>query len=295
MKTQVYFVPLVDVSWLNLGPLNPRKNFRADPPPLDLCLQEAEGIIDLMGELFGGKFVFAVYTGTYCRDKFNEEPFLTTWRRAVTQGGEIVLHTHEEIAAVGTRNGEKEHMTEVIRRQFANLKTGGINPIGFRGGLYGYANFLTPLLEELGLNIDFSAAPGINKKDREAVWTGIPCSAFYLCPIDKTHSNCQHSLSNILEIPIGTDGKGTENENYHYIDYDLSTLETATGTWDIVRQRAFDTGEPQFIHTLFHTFSMSNPVMIERYQRFADYILVNGGQPVKGTEAKKIYDQLYIK
>jgi len=295
MDKQVYFVPLVDVSWFNLGPLNPRKNFIADPPPLDLCLKEAEGIIDLMRDLYDGKLVFAVYTGTYCRDKFSEEPFLSTWRRSIAQGGEIVLHTHEEIAGVGTRNGEKEHMTEVIRRQFDKLKSGGVDPVGFRGGLYGYANFLTSLLEELDLKIDFSAAPGINKKDREAVWTGIPCSAFYLCPINKTHRHCHHSLSNILEIPIGTDGKGTENENYHYVDYDLSTLETAIDIWDIVRQRAFDVGEPQFIYTLFHTFSMSNPVMVERYCRFTDYVLANGGQPVTGTESKKIFDQLHIK
>jgi len=295
MDKMIYFVPIVDVSWVNLGALNPRKNFIAEPPPMELCNEEAEGIIDLMKELYDGKFAYSVYTGTYCRDGFTQETFIKTWKRAIAQGGEILIHTHEEIARVGTRNGEKDHMYEVIRRQYNNFINADIVPVGFRGGLYGYANFLTPLLEELNLNIEFSAAPGINKPDREAVWTGIPHSAFYLCKNDKLHVNCEHEKSKILEIPIGADGLGTENQNYLYIDYDLSDLEGAKRIWNSLLERVLKDDKPYMIHTLFHTFSMSNPRMVERYRRFTDFILNNGGYPVVPSEAKTIFDKDMVK
>jgi len=290
---KVYFVPVVDVSWKDLGPLNPRKNFSAPPPPLELCAKEADGIVDLYKKLLGGKLAFTVYTGTFCRDAFTEDPFLDIWKRCIANGGEIMVHTHEEIAGVGTRNNEEPHMREVITRQFQRFKEAGINPAGFRGGLYGYANFLTPLLEDLGLHTDVTAAPGINKPDRAARWVGVPCTAYRLCKNDQQHVGCScNAPSKIVEIPLGADGLGTENENYLYVDYDLSSLDNAKRIWDCVLERYEKTGKPQMIHTLFHTFSMSDPSMVERYSRFSDYMLSTGGVPVTATEAHTIFENV---
>ncbi|MBE6990360.1 MAG: hypothetical protein E7426_06415 [Ruminococcaceae bacterium] len=292
METKVYFVPVVDISWKELGPLNPRKNYSCPPPPLEKCAAEADGIVDLYKKLLGGKLNFTVYTGTYCRDDFTAEPFNTIWRRCVDNGGEILVHTHEEIARVGTRNNEEPHMREVIRRQYDRMKAAGIQPAGFRGGLYGYANFLTPLMEELDLTADLTAAPGVHKPDRAAEWEGVPYTAWRLCRTDKRHVDCDcNDLSRVVEIPLGGDGLGTENENYLYVDYDLSSLENAKRIWDCVLARYEASGKPQMIHTLFHTFSMSDPAMVERYSRFSEYMLSTGGVPVNATEARDIFER----
>lgn len=289
---KVFFVPIVDVSWKTLGPLNPRKNYSCPPPPLELCAEEADGIVTLYKKLLDGKLNFTVYTGTYCRDAFTEEPFNSIWRRCIDNGGEILVHTHEEIARVGTRNNEEPHMRKVITRQFQRMKAAGITPAGFRGGLYGYANFLTPLMEGLGMDTDLTAAPGINKPDRAAEWEGVPYTAWRLCRNDKCHVGCDcANPSKVVEIPLGADGLGTENENYLYVDYDLSSLENAKRIWDCVLARYEKTGKPQMIHTLFHTFSVSDPDMVERYSRFSDYMLATGGVPVNATEAHRIFEE----
>lgn len=291
MEPSVYFVPVVDVSWKALGPLNPRKNYSCPPPPVEQCAEEAEKVVDFYGRILDGHIAIAVYTGTYGRDTFTEEPFLSTWRKTIANGGEILIHTHEEIARVGTRNSEPGHMEEVIRRQYSRMTEAGIQPAGFRGGLYGYANFLTPLMEELHLTAEFSAAPGVNRPDREAVWTGVPDTAFLLCPDDKLYVAPGCRKSGILEIPLGWDGEGTENENYLYVDYDLSSLENAKRIWDKILERGGREGRPQIIHTLFHTFSMADPAMVERYTRFADYMRETGGVPVSSAEARRHFEE----
>ena len=292
MNTTVYFVPVVDTSWKALGPLNPRKNYSCPPPPLELCEKEANGVVDLHKSLYDGRIAIAVYTGTYCRDEWTNEKFLPIWKRAIDNGGDILIHTHEEIARTGTRNSEKEHMYEVIRRQYKRLTEAGIKPAGFRGGLFGYANFLTPLMEELELNYEFSAAPEINKPDREAVWTGVPDTAFMLCRDDKLNLDPDCKKSTVLEIPLGWDGIGTENDNYLYVDYDLSSLDNAKRIWDKVLERYIKEGKPQIIHTLFHTFSMSDTDMISRYVRFAEYMKETGGVAVTPKEAKEKFEVL---
>lgn len=178
----------------------------------------------------------------------------------------------------------------MIRDRVRDCLAAGVVPNSYRGGLYAYANFLTPVLEELGLLIDYSAAPGFDDPEREAGWMGAPSSAYHLCPIDRTHGpECGHSRSRVLEIPLGSDGIGTDNTHLLYVDFEDSTLAELTRTWDAIAKRAAEAGRPQIIHFLIHTISASNPAMQERYLRFLDHTRSHGGEMVTGAEAAQIY------
>ena len=82
--------------------------------------------MDLMVKLYNGNFAVAIHTGTYCRDSFTEEPFLSIWHQVERIGGELLIHTHEEIAAKGTLNSNEQHMKKVIYRQFDRLKSANL-------------------------------------------------------------------------------------------------------------------------------------------------------------------------
>ncbi|NPV70820.1 MAG: hypothetical protein HPY55_09280 [Firmicutes bacterium] len=290
MEHLAYCVPLIDVTWAEFGPLNPRKNYSVGTPPLALCHEEIEKMTELMKKLVGGRFTFAAHTGTYCRDAFLKEPFLGLWRNALTAGAEVLVHTHEEIAGKGTLYGDKDHMEQVVECAYRTLSDQGVRPVGYRGGLYAYAPFMTELLESLGLFIDMSAAPGVNEPSKQATWAGAPYSAYYLCRVDKTHGECGDERSKVLEIPLGADGFGGEQRNVLYVDGDLQDLDNLNRIWDTITGRARNSGTPQIIHFLVHTITASNPSMLERLLRFVDHIDANGGTYVTPTQAKSIYD-----
>jgi peptidoglycan/xylan/chitin deacetylase (PgdA/CDA1 family) len=288
-NTLVYFVPVIDVSWEAFGPLNPAKNYSHTPPVLEECAEQCTKAITLVKELFDGRCAIAVHTGTYCREGFHSDEFLQIWRKSEENGGEILLHTHEEIAARGTRNSDKEHMTRIIMEQYGTLKRAGLNPVGYRGGLYGYAPFLTPLLEKLDIFIDLSAAPLVDRADRTAHWKDSPFSAYYLNR-ENTEKPVKTEQSRVLEIPLGASGLGEDNTELMYIDYPKASLESVIKIWDIVLERA-KIGGTQYIHTLFHSFSMDIPSYVQRYKRFVEYSLQHGGQAVTASQLKHLYDE----
>jgi hypothetical protein len=284
MEPLVYFVPMVDMTWAAFAPLDARKSYSTGPLPMELCAEEAAQSVDFMYNLVRDHFVYALHTGTYCRDGFYKDPFMQTWQRAASLGAEILVHPHEEIAGVGTRYGEREHMLNVTKAGIRLLREAGIEPVGYRGGHYAYANFMTALLEELGLKLDFSGAPGVNQAGWEATWGSAPFSAYHLCREEKNHFRCEHTPSSVIEVPLGADGKGGDNRNLLYIDNAETDLVTLTSIWDVIAGRASATGQPQVIHTLYHTISMSSVEMKERFERFLAYALAHGGATLKPSQ-----------
>jgi hypothetical protein len=297
MAPLVYAVPVVDVTWTSFGPINPKRNYSAGPIPMQLCEEEAVGTLEMMRRTVDGRFVISPQTSFWAPDTFYRDPFMAVWKEAVQGGAELCIHTHAELGHQrGTLNGDPEHMSTVIKARLADCLEAGVRPPSYRGGLYAYANFLTPLLEELHLWIDYSAAPGFNQPDREAAWIGAPTSGSYLCPVDRTHGpDCGHAKSRIFEIPLGSDGVGTDNTRLLYVDFESTTLENLTRTWDVIAERSRQTGQPQFIHFLIHTITASNRKMQERYKRFLDHARTHGGETVTGQEAKGIYEKLNLR
>ena len=286
MTEPVYLVPLVDVNWFEFAPMDANRGFIAEPPPVAKCADEVAACVDEFRALSDGKVVYAVHSGTYCRRAFYEEPFLSEYRRAIAAGGEVCLHTHEEIAGKGTRNSESDHVLQVIRDRKADLDHAGITATSYRGGHFAYMDYLTPFLEAERIWIDFSAAPGFNKPAWDAVWTDAPFSAFYLNRENHLRPAANGEASTVLEIPLGADGSGTDPVNYLYTDE--STLDDLKRVWDLIRQRA--TRQPQFVHSLFHSSSMSRPEVLEKFRRFMDHVAKNGGRFVNPTEAKSAFD-----
>ena len=289
METLVYFVPVIDISWERFGPLNPRKKYSHSPPDMAECAGQCSRVLDLVSELYDGQCGVAVHTGTYCRDGFHSPEFMRIWKTCETRGGEILLHTHEEIASVGTHNSDEDHMIRVINSQCETLKRANISPVGYRGGLYGYAPFLTSFLEKLGILMDFSAAPGVERPDRAAYWKSSPFSAWYLDR--KTLYPGGTEPGGVLEIPLGANGQGSDNSDLMYIDYDLASQESVIKLWDLVIQRARTENCVQYIHTLFHSFSVDVPVCVERYKRFTEYALTHGGEAATPSRIKSLYDR----
>jgi hypothetical protein len=72
----------------------------------------------------------------------------------VRYGGEVAVHTHEEIAGKGTRNADQAYMKALIRERKADLLAAGITPTDYRGGHFGYLEYLTPFLEQEELLVD---------------------------------------------------------------------------------------------------------------------------------------------
>lgn len=288
MKSSVLLVTNVDISWVNFLPLNPERNYVAEPPPLDQCASEIDGAVQEMIDVVDSKFVFNVHSGTYCRTGFYEEPFLSSYHRAVDHGAELAVHTHEEIAGQGTRNEDEGHVTNVILERKGDLSRAGLTATCFRGGHFAYMNYLTPLLEREGLHIDLSSAPGYDRPDWPAVWTGARLTGHYLCRNDHAAPSCQGEESTIFEIPLGWDGLGTSPQNYLWIEE--STLEDLCRVWDSIVSRAQEAREVQVVHVLFHTYSLGVPKFLERYRQFVDYVSRHGAEFATPSEAKRRFD-----
>jgi hypothetical protein len=284
----VYFVPLIDVTWASFAPLDETRGFPTGPLSMELCLEEAVRSADFMHQATGGRFVYALHTGTYCRTGFYDEPFMSVWRAAAAKGAEFVVHPHEEIAGQGTRYGDIAHMRQVTTDAIKRLRAAGIEPVGYRGGHYGYAQFMTGLLAELGLPMDFSAAPGFDRPDWEASWKDAPFSAYYPAA---DHPGRAVPKGSVLEVPLGADGKGSGNENLLYLDFEGADVASLAAIWDAVANRARESGRPQFIHTLYHTISMSSDPMRDRFRRFVDYACEHGGTMVRPSELLEKFRQ----
>lgn len=290
MSEAIHLVPVIDVNWVNFGPMDARRSYIAEPPPLEQCAEEVERCVYEFINLTGGKAAYSVHSGTYCRTGFYKEPFLSSYRKAIAAGAEVSVHTHEEIAGKGTRNAEEDHMKGVIMDRQADFAAAGITAHSYRGGHFAFRNYLPAFLETRGLTVDFSAAPGFNQPWWDAVWTGAPFSAFYLNRDNHLAPSTPATASGVLEIPLGADGLGEDVINYLYTDE--SNLDDLKRVWKTVAERGEKEGKPQFIHLLYHSSSMGRPEVLERLRRFVDFIGKNGAKFESPREAKANFDTL---
>jgi hypothetical protein len=194
---------------------------------------------------------------------------------------------HEEIKGAGTRYGEPDHMAAMVAECKDRLEAAGISPVAYRGGHYAYAPFMNRLLENNAILIDCSCAPGMDYPDREAIWTAAELSGYYL-PDNPRAPGTGQARSRVFEIPIGSDGAGSAYANILHVEQ--SELENLKRVWAAIRERATSMERPQIVHSLFHTGSMGQPELGERFMRFLDFVPENGGAFVTTVEAKAAYD-----
>lgn len=295
MRSEVYFITMLDINFGHWGPLSPEENYESTPPTnteLPRVAERLEGALELMRSMMGGKYVIAAHSSVYERTAFYREPFLSLYKRALKDGAEIAIHTHEEVAGMGTLINQRIHMREILVSLNRMLLDAGIRATAFHAGYSSYASYLTPLLEELGLLVELTGAPETDVYHWGAHWKGIPTSPFYLCPVDYTHVECEHQKSKVLEIPVGTDGKGGIWEKNHLIIEVSENDATLKGIWDAILERGKSSGVPQMIHCKWHLNSMRDRDMGDRVKMFLEYALSNSGLPVTASEAKAKHDAM---
>jgi hypothetical protein len=287
--TSVYLVPVVDVNWLVYAPFDPERGYRVDPPNVEKSIGETRLINRELAGLTGGKALFTPHSGTYCRTGYYEGEMLAVYREAAAGGAELAVHLHEEIKGAGTRYAEPAHMRAVFSDCRRRLADAGLRPVAYRGGHYAYHPLMNGLLAASDIWIDCSCSPGLNEPDREAIWTNADASAFYL-PDDPRRPSRGQLSSGILEIPIGSDGKGASYRNILHVE--KSDLDNLRRIFDAIVARARQQGRPQIVHALFHTGSVGNAEWLERFRRFLDLVPRRGGAFVNATEAKAVFDRL---
>lgn len=283
----VYLLPLIDVNWLVYAPYDPNRGYRVDPPKVDQSVGETRQLTAELRDLTGGKFILTPHSGPYCRTGYYEGEMLQVYREAIAGGAELAVHLHEEMKGLGTRIGERDHVTAMFRDCKARLLDAGIAPVAYRGAHYGYAPFMSELLTDEDILIDCSCCPGANRPEREAVWPAASLTAGYL-PGNVRDPAADVPPSRVFEIPIGSDGNGTAYANILHVEQ--SDLENLTRIWDTLVERARAEGRPYVVHSLFHTGSVGEAKWIERLRRFLDMVPQHNGAFVTATEAQALFD-----
>lgn len=286
-RPDILLVPLIDVNWLVYAPFDPGRDFRVDPPKVEQSVGETRGLCRLLKDMTGGKYILSPHSGTYCRTGYYDGEMLDVYREAVADGAELSVHLHEEIKGAGTRYMERDHVTAVYLDCKRRLESAGIRPAAYRGGHYAYTPFMNELLPQTGVFIDCSCAPGGNHPDRESIWVHAETTGYYL-PMNPRLPAAGQTRSKVFEIPIGCDGEGAAYRNLLHVEQ--SELDNLQRVWGVIRERARRSGQPQIVHSLFHTGSVGKPEWIERFKRFLAWVPDNGGEFVTTVEAKAAYD-----
>lgn len=290
-ENRVYLVPVIDVNWLVYAPFDPGRDFRVDPPDVAQSIKDLRVLSADLRDLADGKYILTPHAGTYCRSGLYEGEILDLYRDAVAGGAEVSVHLHEEIKGVGTRYAEPEHMAEMFADCNDRLLSAGLNPVAYRGGHYAYHPLMNDILARHGVLADYSCCPGLNKPDREAIWTEAPLSAALL-PQNPRAPWKDQPLTEILEIPIGSDGLGSDYGNILHVEQ--SELDNLTRVWDTIVARAEAEARPQIVHCLFHTGSVGEPAWLERYRRFLDMVPKRHGQFVTTDEAHQLHGRFSL-
>ncbi len=95
----------------------------------------------------------------------------------------------------------------------------------------------------------------------------------------------------VFEIPLGWDGKGTERGR-NYLFHERSTFKKMCLVWDTIVERSAQSGQPQFVNFLCHTYSMANLKFRTQLERILNYMQSHDGVPVTASQAKATYDEL---
>ncbi len=286
----VYLVPYMDGNWVGYDPLTAEVGYLLEPVVADQVLGNLETALDVMGRSVGGRFVFGVHTGVYCRELFFRDAALVRYHRLVAGQGELALHPHEEVVARGPLVTAEHHMRKIVVDKTHELRKAGLEPTAYRGGYYAYSALLTPILEELGILVDLSAAPGLEVSAWNAAWDQAPPSGYYLCSRDPAHAGCRDAPSRVFEVPKGWDGRGTDLAR-NYLYNERTSLDDMKRVWEAILARAEADG-PQFVYFLCHLHAMGDDQLRARCAGFLEHAVRHGGRAVTPSVAKSAYDGL---
>jgi len=196
----LYLVFTVDGDWKEYFNINLPEEERLPKKEFIQSLIEYE--IEVADSLLDGKLLHFIHTSPRARDFFLKEPFLGLWKRIVEGGGDIGVHCHEDDPYKEYYFRDIERMKEVISQQVGVLNQNGLSPRSYRGGWLTFSNEFIPVLEENGLEFDFSCEPDryfVQEGKVVSDWRGAPKSLYRLSYEDYR----KPGDSRIFEVPVG--------------------------------------------------------------------------------------------
>jgi hypothetical protein len=290
MKPEVYFVVGVDAD-------PKRSSFGANDDDL---MEKYSTAFALLKRAVGSKSIICVHTSPLYRDRFFRPPFIHFWEDWVGQGGELMLHPEEDLYPLpegpikdGTYYKDSRYMERILKEKIEFMREKGLPCAAFRGAFFGLTEQIVGALTRLGVEIDLSCAPGIVLPERAADWADAPASGYYMSRKSYRRPTRSPGGKAVFEIPLGWDGQGKDlTENYLF--HERSTLKKMSGVWNAIVKRSEQTGSPQFVGFLCHTFSMGNARLRTQCENILSYMQEHGGIPVSASEGKKLYHKLVI-
>ena len=286
----VYFVVGIDS--------DPKRSARGQND--DDLLNKYRTTLEMMKRWIDMKGIICVHTSSQYRDRFFNPPFMRFWETWVDAGGELMLHP-ENFVSPGLQTASivesdyhhVQFMEALIQEKVDFLKREGLAFSAFRGGFFGLTDEIVKILKRVGIQIDLSCAPELVRPERAADWSKAPVSAYYMSPDSYRRAAVHSGEKGLFEIPLGWDGKGLDL-SCNYLFHERSTYGKMRCVWDAIVERGRRSGHPQFVNFLCHTYSMANSKFRSQMEKICDYMQNQHGVVVTASEAKRIYDRLWL-
>jgi len=290
LEPAVYLVILVDAD-------PPGQRFRdrgyfppdasAGPPDFKVVSHRLENALDVIKQSLDGRAVFTVHTSPLYRNNMFREPYLSFWRKVVEAGGELALHAHEDRLNGKTYFDDQRHLESMVTTGSSLAADAGLALTSFRSGFFAFNDGLTSLLERAGLVVDLSCAPGVDVPERDAFWPREWKNAGYLCPQRFTDTECSHSMSSVLEIPLGWDGKGSDLGD-HYLFNERSGLDRLKSVWCAMLERSRTEG-PLMANFLCHGSGLIEEKWKVQAVEFFRFVQENEGVILLPSQAHEVF------
>lgn len=284
---RVYLVPLIDLNGWGNAPTNRRHPQQGASAEIEQSLNEAEKMIAVMADLTDSRFILTPYSGPQCQVDYYQKDMLALYKNVVRAGGELAIHLDN-----GTTDDSayQERWMALFLQCKYRLEQSGIAPVAYRSADAAWHPFIQQALAENEIFADYSCFPASNTPSRRALWGHAPLNASYL-PENIQAPWRGQPRSNILEIPVGSDGQGGRVENILHIE--KSSLDNLTRIWDAIIARAEATAECQIVHCLFHSSSVAVPDWLDRWRRFLDRVPHHQGQFITTADAIALKERFH--
>lgn len=243
----LYFIFTVDGDWKQYFDVNLSEDRRLPHPDTLLDLIQCE--IDLAQHSLDGKFIHFIHTSPRVRTFFLEEPFMSLWKKIISNKGDIGLHCHEEDPYKEYYFQDTAKMDRIIGECLSYLREDGLDVIAYRGGFLAFCAELIPILERNCLQFDFSCEPQrflVHNQTVVSDWRGAPASFYRMSYRDHRRPGS----SNIFEIPIGS-----YQEQYLY--FEKSSAQMLEVIASSLKEKSNKENKDIVVSALTHTYEYS--------------------------------------
>lgn len=233
----LFFVFTIDGDWDEY--FATRRPEEERKPKHDTLISLIEAEIKL-ARLVGGKFIHFVHTSPLVRDFFLQPDFIKLWKKIEATGGEVGVHCHEEELYKDWYYDDPAKMEKTINFLYESLTNAGLTPKSYRGGYMTFSHKTIPILEQNGIFLDYSCAPGRHMIKNNALvsdWRNAPTNVYRMSYDDKA----KIGDSRVFEIPLGI-----------YIEQ-----QSLWSVWTKLRQLRKNKGTT-IVSVLAHTYDFTN-------------------------------------